>query len=551
MRHGTGLLGLTALAVAFVGTLGAVPDASSAVGTSSVAGTDRPSPGAINVATLSSGGKAWFNGPSGSAGDGLSGRIAFGSNVDANNPQKDLAAGQSETAIAAARSTHTVVASWNDATGFIVQPSTDRRASLTGLGVSTDGGRHFRDLIGLRNNRANQQWFGDPTVVRIDSHHFAIGSLYLPPNRINCRVGHHTRFQLAVEVLTVRINGTTALGHPVVAAGGGDLCTLFGHGRTPDPDLAFLDKEWLSYDRTSRRLAMSYTRFFFGYGGQSGAGQVEMVRARVPANPRSLSGSDWSGPITVWPEERNTLNTGAYVSVAPNGDAYVSWERNLESNFFNGDPYVYIHAARVRAGDVTPTVGGPANPRIVTLGQRNSNGAGGVKSLDAVAIAGYNRGIGQDFPRIAVDAPLGKVVVVWNDASAHPLGDIWMRALPMNLAVAGPITKVNGDHSFALHFLPAVSVQASGAIATSWYDRRLAAPDSARTEYFGEIRATPRAPAADFRITTGPSDWTNTSTFIAPNFGDYTDNASSGSTTYFTWSDGRIGVPQPFVDHHR
>ncbi|MDP9224112.1 MAG: hypothetical protein M3P18_09705, partial [Actinomycetota bacterium] len=190
------------------------------------------------------------------------------------------------------------------------------------------------------------------------------------------------------------------------------------------------------------------------------------------------------------------------------------------------------------------------NPRIVTLGQRNSNGAGGVKSLDAVAIAGYNRGIGQDFPRIAVDAPLGKVVVVWNDASAHPLGDIWMRALPMNLAVTGPITKVNGDHSFALHFLPAVSVQADGSIATSWYDRRRAGPDSARTEYFGEIRATPRAHAADFRITTGSSDWTNTSTFIFPNFGDYTDNASSGSTTYYTWSDGRLGVPQPFVDHH-
>jgi hypothetical protein len=297
---------------------------------------------------------------------------------------------------------------------------------------------------------------------------------------------------------------------------------------------------------------MSYTRFFFGFGsgGHSGNGQIEMVRAHLPSNPRTLAAGNWSSPITVWPEEPTTINTGAYVSLASNGDAYLSWERNWFSNLFNGNPFVYIHAARVRAGDVSPVVGGPAFPRIVTLGQRNSNGAGGVKSLDAVVIAGYNRGIGQDFPRIAVNGPKSKVIVVWNDASAHPLGDIWMRALPLGLSISGGISKVNDDNSFALHFLPAVSVHRDGALATSWYDRRLTGPDSSRTDYFGEVRSTPAGNATDFRITTGSSDWANTSSFITPNFGDYTDNASSGTTTYFTWSDGRIGVPQPFVDSH-
>jgi hypothetical protein len=193
-------------------------------------------------------------------------------------------------------------------------------------------------------------------------------------------------------------------------------------------------------------------------------------------------------------------------------------------------------------------VGGPALPRIVTLGQRNSNGAGGVKSLDAVVIAGYNRGTGQDFPRIAVNGPTSKVVVVWNDASAHPLGDIWMRALPLNLSITGAISKVNDDNSYALHFLPALSVRSDGATATSWYDRRLTGPDSSGTDYFGEIRTSTSGNAPDTRITTGNTDWTNTSTLTVPNFGDYTDNASTGTTTYFTWTDGRIGIPQPFVD---
>jgi hypothetical protein len=533
---------VAALAVVVAGSLCATPEISSAAG-------NRPSPGAIHVKSLSSGGQAWFNGPLSSqrrAATTVPSRVAFGTNVDANNPQKDLAAGQSETAIAAAGST--VVAAWNDVTALFVQPSTDRQASGTGVGVSIDGARNFRDLIGLRNNRPNQQWFGDPTVVRIDSHHFAVGSLYLPPNQVDCGPGRETRFQLAVEMLTVRDDGTTALGLPVVTADGGDLCPLLEENGTPAPDLAFLDKEWLSYDPTSRMLAMSYTRFFFGIDGQSGTGQIELVRARVPANPADLSASNWSRPITIWSEETDTVNTGAYVSVARNGDAYVAWERNVDSNLFNGHPYVYIHAAKVGAGASSPTVGGQSKPRVVSLGQRNSNGAGGVKSLDAVVIAGFNRGIGQDFPRIAVNAPLGKVVIVWNDASAHPLGDIWMRSLPLNLGITGAIAKVNDDNSYALHFLPAVSVRADGSIATSWYDRRLSGPDSARTDYFGEIRSAPTSASRDFRITTGSTDWTNTSSLIVPNFGDYTDNASSGSRTYFTWSDGRIGVPQPFVD---
>jgi len=514
----------------------------------SVASTSaRPAPHKIRIDTLSAGGRTWFNGAQAGSAARLvrPAGVAFGSNVDAADPNEDLAAGQSESAIAAVGST--VVTAWNDVTGFLVQPSTDQKASGTGVGVSTDGGRTFRDLVGLRNNTVNQQWFGDPSVVAIDAHHFLIGSLYLPANTIDCSPGHSARFQLAVELLTLSSTGAASFGLPVVAADGGDLCAFFGTD-PPPPNSAFLDKDWLSYDKNTRTLALSYTRFFFGFGGQSGAGQIEMVRAQLPADPRTLTAGTWSAPITVWPEERNTVNQGVYVAVAANGDAYLSWERNIQSNFFNGNPFVFIHAARVRAGDVFPIIGGPAFPRVVSLGQRNSNGAGGVKSLDAVVIAGYNRGIGQDFPRTAVDAPARKVVIVWNDASAHPLGDIWLRALPLDLSISGAINKVNDDNTFALHFLPALSIRRDGAIATSWYDRRLTGPDSARTDYFGERRSTPTGNTRDFRITTGTTDWTNTSSLIAPNFGDYTDNASTGTTTYYTWSDGRIGVPQPFID---
>jgi hypothetical protein len=236
------------------------------------------------------------------------------------------------------------------------------------------------------------------------------------------------------------------------------------------------------------------------------------------------------------------------VALAPGGDAYVAWERNFISNISNGDPYVYEHAALVRRRGTSVAVGGPARPRVLTSGQVGAGPGGGVKSLDGQSIAGYNRGIANDFPRLAVDVPLHRVVFVWNDASAHPLGDIWMRGTTMDLARPGPIVRVNDDDSYALHLMPAVSVRDGGALATSWYDRRLGGADSTVTDYFGEVRPTPTAQAPDFRLTTGSTDWAGTSTAIVPNFGDYTDNASTGSTTYFTWTDGRIGVPQPFVD---
>ncbi|MFI6071949.1 hypothetical protein ACIA5C_10210 [Actinoplanes sp. NPDC051343] len=74
-------------------------------------------------------------------------------------------------------------------------------------------------------------------------------------------------------------------------------------------------------------------------------------------------------------------------------------ERNVDSNLSNGDPYVYIHAAKVPAGAGAPSLGGTAAPVVVTAGQQNSSTAGGAKSLDGTAISGYSRGPGNDFPR--------------------------------------------------------------------------------------------------------------------------------------------------------
>jgi hypothetical protein len=470
--------------------------------------------------------------------------LTIGSNVDAADPQEDLLAGQSETAIAASRSGHVMVA-WNDATGFSFLQGNRLQASLTGVGYSADGGHSFTDLVGLRNPNPDQQWSGDPTVVSIDGgSHFIVGSLFLP-SIAACGDGKPAQLTIAVEVLTPTATGV-AMGKPVMVSHAGNVCALFGNN--PPPNIAFLDKDFLSWDGSSRTLVASFTRFFIS-GNHSGQGEIDIARAHVPAVATQLSSSDFH-TVTVWPEELSDENEGAYPAVAPGGDTYVAWERNVTTNLFNGDPHVYEHLALVPAEANAPVRGGKQNPVVITKGQTNATPVGGVRSLDGTVIAGYNRGLGNDFPRIAWNRAKDRVDAAWNDGSLHALGDIWVRSFTPDLGASSVIGRANDGSDFALHFLPGLSVRSNGQICTSWYDRSRFGPDSARTDYTGECRATPRSPGADFPISTGSTDWTNTSSLITPNFGDYTDNTSVGGTTYYTWSDGRLGTPQPFTDHH-
>jgi hypothetical protein len=527
------------------GVLGAAPVASHAEG------PDAPTPvtkGAITIPderVLSAGAWAFFHGVDvqpGEAGSASSTSAypAFGTNVDANDPTKDVAAGQAETAIAAATfgSQKRVLAAWNDVSGFFFRHSTTRDASVTGLSISTDGGASFRDQIGLPNHDPNQQWFGDPTVVAVDGSHFIVGSLYLPAFFAEDFCAGEAA--LGLSVATVNASGSkVTFTDPIVAASGGSICSDTG---------AFLDKEFLAYDATTRTLAMSYTRF----GPPCGNGGIEVVRATVPADAATLSSNDFGLPIVVWPQQCSgaMVNAGSYPAVSTSGDVFVAWERNIFSNQFNGKPYVWLHAAKIPAGALAPSVGGPANPVVITTGQTNGTKDGGVKSMDMVQIVGYSRFVGVDFPRAAFNPATGGVVFAWNDSSLHPLGDIFLRELNSSLSnlATSPIRKVNGDGLGRLHFLPALSVRSNGTICLGWYDRRRFANDSARTDYYRDCRASAGLNGTDTRVTTGYTDWNATGSIINPNFGDYTDAASDGNTTYYIWTDGRTGYPQPFVD---
>lgn len=505
--------------------------------------------GKVDVKALSAGAKTWVLGAQQKTSSGMkvsSSTVmpSFGSNINVADPFQDVASGQSEVSIAAIE--NLVMAAWTDSSGLITQPSTNPSGSATGIGFSSDAGKTYEDLIGLPNDNIQQQWFGDPIVVALDKTHFVVASLYWPNADMligtsamlsPCAIEGAAHFYVALSVVTVGEANEVSFTNPIPVATGGDMCS------NPD-DLAFLDREAMAFDPETRVLAVGYSRFFVGNAGQAGTGQIEVVRAVVPEDPVLLTSADFSAPIVVWSEEPTVINTGVAVAVANTGDIYVAWERNWLSNLVNGTPLVSILASRIQTCDCESPV---STPVVVTMGQM-TDPDGGVKSIDSAAdIVGYHVAVGNDFPQMALNKVTEQLVIVWNDASKHPLGDIFMRALNLDMTLPGSIQKVN-DESGALHFMPAVSIRADGGIATSWYDRSAGGPASALTDYSGELRPDVDTNSPDFTVSTGATDWLTTASLVSPNFGDYTANFTLGSTTHFMWTDGRLGVAQPFTD---
>ena len=165
-------------------------------------------------------------------------------------------------------------------------------------------------------------------------------------------------------------------------------------------------------------------------------------------------------------------------------------------------------------------------------------------------IPGYNRFPMNDFPRLAVSDTAGTVSMVWNDARLHPTGDIFLQSF--NLGSLAPVQaaplRINRSTG-GWQFLPAVrNASARGNLNITFYSRTIA--NTALTNVHGALGVNPRiaslSKGSDTVITTGSTDWNAVSSMIVPNFGDYTDNYVAGATLYVAWSDGRLGIPQPF-----
>jgi hypothetical protein len=513
--------------------------------------------------------------PNGSANVNHSLTHSFGPNVDAGNPSEDVspsgvqAYGQSETSVAA--SGHYAVEAWNDSTGFFTScGAPQNKEELTGLGFSANSGASYTDLGGLPNAGCNNNAFdGDPSVESWTTGgktYFYVASLFNADSFAGFTAD--PRSHIAMDACVASGTGISAAltcSQPINIASSSECVTE--PGPPPFTFCSFLDKDFLSIDRAHGLLYATFTEFGFTPDLSASTDIIELAVCDIgngalggtPAAPVCTNGGSGTALAPAAPylvvadtDPAGCENEGAYPAVDPaNGDVYVAYEHNWATGIFGCFPgpnsptqnvMNFIPASCLTLP--TASCSGPAATNAVNI-----------TSLQAAFIPGYNRFPMNDFPRLAVSDAKGTVSMVWNDARFHIGGDILMQS--MNLTTLGntsaaPVV-LNTDRG-GWHFLPALrNTNQFGKLNVSWYSRSSANTAITDVTAAVDVNARSTATPANVLVTTVPSDWNAVSSDIIPNFGDYTDNYTintatntPGSRDFVAWSDGRLGIPQPF-----
>jgi|SRR5215831_1283302 len=503
-------------------------------------------------------------------------------NVDAARVAEDVSPagvsvpGQSETSVGAAGPY--VVEAWNDATGFVTACGAPSfKEELTGLGFSVNGGRSFTDLGGLPNpDCQNYVYGGDPSVAayRVGGHdYFYISSLYNPLTGLGPS-------KIAFDACQVTGSGATAR----LACRGPFIAGTSTQCLIPTPSqpefCSFTDKDFLTIDPARGRLYVAYSEFLIagsggdpelmsacdlgsatgGRGPAGGTPAAPVCEKGTALKPVSATLEQGKPYFTVAKADPNGCeNEGSYPAVdVATGNAYVGYEYNWGTSLGNpacetASTPVENVVAKVPLRCLTLTATSPCLHPGRTAAVR-------LVSMGGTPVPGYNRFTANDFPRLAVSDRFNTVSMVWNDARLHPYGDILLQSFGLGALhplQARPVV-LDRPHGGGLDLMPALrTATAGGLLDVSWYSRASVATTD--TGVTAALNVSPRATAtpANIQITSALSNWTNNSTLISPNFGDYTDAAVSvtgsppylGPTLYIAWSDGRLGIPHPFEAH--
>jgi hypothetical protein len=504
-------------------------------------------------------------------------------NVDAANFREDVSPagargyGQSETSIAA--SGPYVVEAWNDSTSFFSRcGSKFSKEEATGIGFSTNGGRTFSDLGGLRNPGCKTRLYaGDPSVTayRVGSRtYFYVFSLYLPVNGVG-------QTHVAFDPCQVSGSGSAArlrCGRPVVAASS----TQCLRERHHNSFCSFLDKDFAAIDPARGRLYVSYSEFPITGQGDPEEMSVCDIGTRsggagpaggTPARPVCEHGSalvkqpQFHGRLfegqpyfTVAGRGRKGCeNEGAYPTVnLATGSVYVGYEFNWASNIFL--PQCMTNRTRTRDIVTSTPLHCLKLAAVASCAHPARRNGINVSSLDSAFVPGYNRFPASDFPRLAVSSRHGAVSMVWNDTRDHPNGDILLESFKLGSLkfVQRTPTLLDQPHHGGLTMFPALRVATrDGLLDVAWYSRSSAGTSDTSVQAAIGVNPAATATPRNVAITSTTTNWLEDNSDIVPNFGDYIDAVVSatghwpfvGNTFYVAWSDGRSGVPQPFAAH--
>jgi hypothetical protein len=519
----------------------------------------------------------------------------IGSNVQVNDPQA-FPFGRSETTIASSGNGHFMVLGWNDAEGFcgepfpIPLPCDTETPGFSGFGYSNDGGKTFIDggapPIGDRigfgpgpldvSDSGEFITVGDPSidVGGIGNDTFYYANLAEFRDQFHIGFGPDPTAGVVVHIGEFTRRGKFSWYDAVLL-------------QSPNYPYDFLDKEHIAADKrgNSDNVYVTVTNFkevngipFFGFG-------------QIEAYSSTDGGEAWSRSV-VQPDEtisvaenRGIINQGSEPAVGPDGTVYVAWERGRFFPFTGNNVTPEIRVAKSADNGATwmPSASGvePAG----TLVSKICSGA-------LFPPAGFNRPTSNDFPRIAVaqsGPDRGRVYVTWHDCrianggtqeEAPTLGhidtDIYLAFSDDQGQTWSEPFLVAGAGDGKIQFWPTVSIQPSGNVDITYYESAetdLDEDNDAECVVFGAgripppIRISPVSSMVDLyyiqsanggasfhppiRVSNVTTNWCDTISDIAPNFGDYNTAVSAGNRLFATWADGRYGVPDVFFSKIR
>ena len=173
-------------------------------------------------------------------------------------------------------------------------------------------------------------------------------------------------------------------------------------------------------------------------------------------------GQTWSTPITINPSGQNGAIQGSQVAVGPNGHVYVAYEffgsgsqrqQYLSVGTWNGSTLSFA----------APFAATPAFNDLNFAGCSNCTASYRVNSFPSLAVGP------------ATTNPAGNVYLVYGgQASSTSTAQVYFVSCTSGCTNSGAFTapSILNDNLAGDHFFPAIAVDQSGVIHTSWFDTR-------------------------------------------------------------------------------
>ncbi len=441
--------------------------------------------------------------------------------------------GRSETAIGTSADGSLIVVGWNDPSGFL---SEYYDHGLTSYAYSLDGGSSFMP--------------GEPLPV------FMVDTIAIVP-RGDPSIAITQDFPPTIYFANLAATrGITQSMGIAVARGTVGAAGITWNASSLISSVGFLDKEVIAADpRPGSQLVYCATTDYLGLFAT--ALQIELYRSRD-------GGESWEGPIVISPPG-NVDQEGVALTVGAGGEVYVAWERGK-----SGPQGQIMFSASTDQGT---TFSAPQAIAHITP-----------PSLHPPV--GFNRAVGNDFPRLAVDASpthWGRIYCVYQDAGTNALihtdgvivntrsglrsatggvadGDIYIASSDDHGSTWSSPVLVSSDHpgDRKNQFWPVVSVDTGGAVNVIYYEDRELQPqplDTAATSmslgnnlrrlssYQSLVDVIWRQSTDGGETFSLPvllnettSNWSISASNIVPNYGDYAALAAAGGSLYAAWA---------------